>query len=246
VARDLASDLSVLPVAVHLFDIGSINLYASSRMAAIGNLITMQVSHPPLSLVDRGIKRTFDIVGAAIGLALLTPIFLLVAIAIAVDSRGPIFFRQARHGFNNDRILVFKFRTMSVIEDGDAFTQAKKNDQRITRVGRFLRSTSIDELPQLINVLRGEMSLVGPRPHATAHNQEFERQISWLSRRHRVKPGITGWAQVNGYRGPTDTLEKMLRRVECDLYYIENWSLLLDIKILIMTVFSRKTYMNAF
>jgi lipopolysaccharide/colanic/teichoic acid biosynthesis glycosyltransferase len=135
---------------------------------------------------------------------------------------------------------------MTKLEDGDSFVQAVRNDSRITRFGAILRSTNIDELPQLINVLRGDMSIVGPRPHATAHNKMFEGKISVFSRRHVVKPGITGWAQVNGYRGATDTLEKMQRRVEHDLYYIDNWSFWLDLRIMIMTVFSKTAYTNAY
>jgi lipopolysaccharide/colanic/teichoic acid biosynthesis glycosyltransferase len=157
-----------------------------------------------------------------------------------------VLFRQTRHGFNNEPIRVLKFRSMTVMEDGDNFRPVIRHDPRVTRLGRFMRHTNIDELPQLFNVLVGDMSLVGPRPHATSQNEVFAELISSFSRRHNVKPGITGWAQVNGYRGETDTLEKMLRRVEHDLYYIDNWSLLLDLKIIVMTLFSRKVYWNAF
>ena len=166
------------------------------------------------------------------------PIFLLVAAAIKLDTPGPVFFRQRRHGFNHNIFMVWKFRTMTVVEDGVAIVQARKGDQRITRVGRWLRRTSLDELPQLLNVLAGEMSLVGPRPHAVAHNEHYSLLLGTYASRHKVKPGITGWAQVNGYRGETDTSEKMAKRVEYDLYYIEHWSLLFDIKILLLTPFS--------
>jgi lipopolysaccharide/colanic/teichoic acid biosynthesis glycosyltransferase len=132
------------------------------------------------------------------------------------------------------------------MENGDQFTQATENDPRVTRVGRIIRSTNIDELPQLINVLRGEMSIVGPRPHATAHNSLFNNMIGRFSRRHNVKPGITGWAQINGYRGATDTLEKMRQRIEYDLHYVDNWSFLFDVKIIIMTLFSKRAYTNAY
>jgi len=178
-------------------------------------------------------------------LIILSPLFLIVSIAIKLDSRGPVFFRQKRHGFNNEPIRVLKFRSMTSAEDGDQFTQAVKNDPRVTRVGRILRRTNIDELPQLINVLQGDMSIVGPRPHATAHNKIFQAKIGPLSRRHIVKPGITGWAQVNGLRGQTDTLEKMQQRVELDLYYIDNWSFLLDMKIILLTLLSKRAYRNA-
>jgi exopolysaccharide biosynthesis polyprenyl glycosylphosphotransferase len=192
------------------------------------------------------VKRSIDIVGAAIALIMFAPLLLMVALLIKLDSRGPVFFRQARHGYNNGVIRVFKFRTMTAMEDGEHFTQAVRNDPRVTRVGRMLRRTNIDELPQLFNVLSGEMSLVGPRPHATAQNRAFAGQLSRFFCRHRVKPGITGWAQVNGYRGPTETVEKMRQRLEHDLYYIENWSLLLDIEILVMTLFTRTAYTNAY
>jgi lipopolysaccharide/colanic/teichoic acid biosynthesis glycosyltransferase len=174
-------------------------------------------------------------------------VLVIAAILIKLDSKGPVLFRQIRHGFNNKPIRVFKFRTMTTLEDGCvSFRQAVRGDSRVTRVGRILRRTNIDELPQLINVIRGEMSIVGPRPHAVAHNEMYVDQIVRMSRRHNVKPGITGWAQVNGLRGETDTIEKMRKRVEYDLYYIDNWSLWLDIKIIIMTPFSRSVYATAY
>jgi exopolysaccharide biosynthesis polyprenyl glycosylphosphotransferase len=190
-------------------------------------------------------KRAFDISVAGLALLAFSPLLLAVSLAVRLDSRGPVFFRQTRHGYNNEVIKVLKFRSMTTIEDGCHFTQAVKNDPRVTRVGRILRRTNIDELPQLVNVLLGEMSIVGPRPHPIALNEAFAERISPLSRRHKVKPGITGWAQVHGHRGETDTLEKMRRRIECDLYYIDNWSFLLDIKIIVMTLFSRRAYTNA-
>ena len=241
----LADTLSELPVALHVVPVGVGDLLASSRLAELGSLLTIQVLHPPLSAFDQAIKRVFDIVTASVGLLVLSPLFLIVSIAIKLDSRGPVLFRQVRHGYNNDTIRVTKFRSMTTMEDGDKFTQAVKNDARVTRLGRLLRRTNIDELPQLFNVLSGEMSIVGPRPHPIALNAMFQQQISPFSRRHNVKPGITGWAQVNGYRGETDTLEKMQRRFEHDLYYIDNWSLMLDTKIILMTLFSRSAYMNA-
>jgi exopolysaccharide biosynthesis polyprenyl glycosylphosphotransferase len=177
----------------------------------------------------------------------LSPLLLVTAILIKLDSRGPVLFRQTRHGFNNEPIRVLKFRSMSTSDDMPGeFRQAVRNDPRVTRVGRIIRRTNVDELPQLINVLRGEMSMVGPRPHAVAHNQMFADQIRRMSRRHNVKPGITGWAQVNGLRGETETVEKMRKRVEYDLYYIDNWSVLFDLKILIMTLISRHSYSNAY
>ena len=171
---------------------------------------------------------------------------LAVAVAIKLESPGPVFFRQRRHGYNHRLIDVYKFRTMSVAEDGDHVVQAQKNDARVTRVGKFLRRTSLDELPQLFNVLQGEMSLVGPRPHAVAHNQHYRDRLERYANRHCVKPGMTGWAQVNGFRGPTEDPEKMRKRVEMDLYYIENWSLSLDIKIIALTPLVGFVHRNAF
>ena len=244
-APQLGRLLSELPVNVHIVPLGTINMFGTSRIAELGDLKTLQVSRPPLTAFERALKRTFDIVVAAAGLVLLAPLLVIVAIAIKLESAGPVFFWQKRHGYNNSTINVIKFRTMVASQDAN-FIQAKKNDKRVTLVGRVLRRTNIDELPQLFNVLIGDMSIVGPRPHATAHNQMFEGKILPFSRRHNIKPGITGWAQVNGQRGETDTLEKMKRRVEYDLYYIDNWSFLLDVKIILLTLFSKRAYLNAY
>lgn len=245
-APELAHLLSELPVNVHIVPLGSVNVFGTSRIAELGDLKTLQVSRPPLSILDLAIKRTFDIVVSTIVLLLFVPLFAIVAIAIKLESRGAIFFWQKRHGYNNTTIEVVKFRTMYVTDDDDGFVQTKRQDSRVTHVGRILRRTNIDELPQLLNVLIGNMSIVGPRPHATAHNEMFEGRILPFSRRHNIKPGITGWAQVNGLRGETDTLEKMRRRVEHDLYYIDNWSFLLDMKIILLTIFSKRAYSNAY
>ena len=242
----LVASLSEVPAGFHVLPVEATDLLTAARIIEFGNIVTMQVLQPPLSEVQRIAKRVFDVVVSATGLVVLSPLLILVAIAIKLDSRGPVLFRQTRHGYNNEAIRVFKFRSMTKLEDGDDFVQVGRNDSRVTRFGAILRRTNIDELPQLINVLRGEMSIVGPRPHATAHNKMFEGKISVFSRRHVVKPGITGWAQVNGYRGATDTLEKMQRRVEHDLYYIDNWSFWLDVRIIIMTVFSKTAYTNAY
>ncbi len=245
-ALALASALSELPVDVHIVPEGSVDLMAVSRITQFGNMVTMRIFQSPLTPFNRAIKRAFDVAAAIVGLILLSPFFVLVALAIKADSRGPVLFRQTRHGYNNEPIRVLKFRTMTVMEDGDNFRPVIRHDPRVTRLGRILRRTNIDELPQLFNVLVGDMSIVGPRPHATSQNESFAELILSFFRRHNVKPGITGWAQVNGYRGDTDTLEKMRRRVEHDLYYIDNWSLLLDLKIIVMTFFSRKVYWNAY
>ena len=243
---NFTASLAELPAGIHIVPVEALNALASSQIAEFDNLHTIQVQQPPLSMFDLCVKRTFDFTFATIGLIVLSPLFLIVSIAIRLDSPGPIFFRNTRHGFNNDKIRVLKFRSMTSIEDAGQFTQATENDPRVTRIGRIIRRTNIDELPQLINVLRGEMSLVGPRPHATAHNALFNNVIAPFSRRHNVKPGITGWAQVNGCRGATDALEKMQRRIEYDLYYIDNWSFLFDLKIIMMTLFSKKAYLNAY
>ena len=174
---------------------------------------------------------------------------LMIAVAVQLDSAGPILFRQERYGFNNRTIQILKFRTMHAErgESGrDQAIQAKRHDPRLTRVGRWLRRTSLDELPQLLNVLRGEMSIVGPRPHMVAHNDQYAKLIDTYLGRHRVKPGITGWAQVNGLRGATDTIEKMEGRIQHDLYYIENWSLGFDLQILARTLLVGFVHRNAY
>ena len=242
----LTHKLSELPVSVHIVPRDSMELFSTSRIAEYGNVITFQVSNAPLSPFDLFIKRAFDIAAATAGLITFSPLFLFVALAIKLDSPGPIFFRQTRHGYNRQAIRVVKFRTMTTLEDGSEFRQVRRGDARVTPLGRVLRRTNIDELPQLVNVLMGDMSIVGPRPHATAHNEMFEERIAPFARRHNVKPGITGWAQVNGARGETDTLEKMRQRIEYDLYYIDNWSFLFDIKIIVMTLFSKRSYVNAY
>jgi Undecaprenyl-phosphate glucose phosphotransferase len=242
----LTRKLSELPINVHIVPRDSMDLFATSRIMEFGNVITFQVSSTPLSPLDLYVKRAFDVVAALAGLILFSPLFLCAALAIKLDSPGPVFFRQTRHGYNKQAIGVLKFRTMTTLENGSDFKQVRRNDNRVTAVGRILRRSNIDELPQLINVLMGQMSLVGPRPHATAHNDMFEGRILPFARRHNVKPGITGWAQVNGARGETDTLEKMQQRVEYDLYYIDNWSFLFDIKIIVMTFFSKRSYINAY
>ncbi len=191
----------------------------------------------PLSERNRFLESIVDYAIAGIALVLLAPLLALVAVAIKLDSPGPVLFRQRRYGQNNRIFRIFKFRTMTVVEDGENVKQAERNDPRITRVGRLLRSTSIDELPQLMNVLTGDMSIVGPRPHALAHDQLFEQQLDLFSQRRRVRPGLTGWAQVHGFRGETRTAADIRSRLQYDLYYIDNWSIWLDIEIIIRTVF---------
>jgi Undecaprenyl-phosphate glucose phosphotransferase len=238
--------LSDLPVTALVVLVDSPNVLATSRVVELGHALAIEVLRQPLSAFDLFLKRCFDLIVATTALLVLTPILPLVALAIKLDSPGPVLFRQTRHGFNNTSIRIFKFRTMTTIEDGSQFRQAVRNDPRITRMGRLLRRTNIDELPQLLNVLRGQMSIVGPRPHATAHNEMFENRIGSFARRHNVKPGLTGWAQVNGCRGETDALAKMQRRVELDLEYIDNWSFFFDLRICFLTLFCKKAYANAF
>jgi len=191
------------------------------------------------------LKRAFDVSAAIFGLVVLSPLFAVVAVWIKLDSPGAVFYRQERRGFNGETFHIWKFRSMTVTESGRQMTQVRAGDKRITRIGAFIRRTSIDELPQLINVLRGEMSLVGPRPHALMHDDEFGLQLAQYAHRQRIKPGITGWAQVNGYRGETSTFEQVRGRTEHDLYYIDNWSIWLDCWIVLLTVFSPKTRRNA-
>jgi putative colanic acid biosynthesis UDP-glucose lipid carrier transferase len=191
-------------------------------------------------------KRVFDILFASAFLLGAWPLLLAIALGVKLTSPGPVLFRQRRLGRDGQVIEVLKFRTMTVTEDGDKVTQATKNDARVTRFGKFLRRTSLDELPQFLNVLRGDMSVVGPRPHAVAHNELYRTKILEYMLRHKVRPGITGWAQVNGWRGETETLDKMVQRVAHDLEYIRRWSFAFDLKIVAMTVFGQKTRANAY
>ncbi|MBV8165234.1 MAG: undecaprenyl-phosphate glucose phosphotransferase, partial [Alphaproteobacteria bacterium] len=214
---------------------------------AFAGLPLLHVFERPLSGWGGVWKTLEDRVLGAVILILMLPLMAVCALLIKLDSAGPALFRQKRYGFNNNEITVFKFRTMAHEPQADASVpQARRNDPRITRIGAFLRKTSLDELPQLFNVLRGEMSLVGPRPHAVAHNEHYAKIIDGYLGRHRVKPGITGWAQVNGLRGETETPEKMRMRVQYDLFYIDNWSLLFDLKILAMTSFLGFVHRNAY
>jgi len=217
----------------------------------IGGVPVIDVFDKPIADWDVLIKMVFDRVVGALALIALSPVLLATAIAVKLDSRGPILFKQRRYGFNNELIEVYKFRSMYVDQlDQTASKLVTKGDPRVTRVGRFIRKTSIDELPQLFNVVfRGNLSLVGPRPHAVhakAENQQYEQVVDGYFARHRMRPGITGWAQINGWRGETDTQEKIQRRVECDLYYIENWSLLLDVYILLVTPIALAKTENAY
>lgn len=236
---DTATPIRVLP------DYFTSNLLKSKYLEIVNTPI-LAVYDSPFSANNAFIKRTEDIVFGSIILALISPIMLIIAIAVKFTSTGPILFKQSRYGLKGEPIKVWKFRTMSVCEDGDNVKQATKNDSRITPLGRFLRKTSLDELPQFFNVLTGNMSIVGPRPHAVLHNEQYRSLIPGYMLRHLVKPGITGWAQINGWRGETDNLYKMRKRLEFDLEYMREWTLILDIKIIIFTIFRGFTDKNAY
>ena len=240
------SAFSQLPVVIHLGAGGLVGRFKDARVARFGRTTTLSLTREPLRPFEAAAKRLVDLAGASLALLLLAPLLFAVGVLVKLDSKGPVFFRQRRRGYNHEEFGIWKFRTMSTLDDGDTIKQAQQGDARITRFGQYLRKYSIDELPQLINVLRGEMSLVGPRPHAVAHDRFFEKRIAMYPRRLNVKPGITGWAQVNGFRGATETDESMALRLEHDLYYIDNWSLLFDFYIMLLTVLSRKTMQNAY
>jgi putative colanic acid biosynthesis UDP-glucose lipid carrier transferase len=207
-----------------------------ARFDELHGIPLIAVCETPFVSLNGVVKRASDIFLTSIILLMIMPIMIGIAIGVRFSSPGPILFKQRRYGLNGELILVYKFRTMTVMEDGSHIRQATVDDQRITKFGSFLRRTSLDELPQFFNVLRGEMSIVGPRPHAVAHNEMYRKLISSYMVRHKVKPGITGWAQVNGLRGETETVEKMQKRIECDLEYLQNWSLALDLLIIARTV----------
>lgn len=216
---------------IFLFDL------IQARIDTVGGIPVLAVCETPLYGVNGLIKRLSDVVLASFILLMIFPVMLAIAAGVKLSSPGPVLFKQRRYGLDGREILIYKFRTMTVMEDGDMVTQAKRDDRRVTPLGAFLRRTSMDELPQFINVLQGRMSVVGPRPHAVSHNELYRKLIRGYMIRHKVKPGITGWAQVNGFRGETDTLEKMKARIEYDLAYLRNWSLRLDLAIVIKTIF---------
>jgi len=233
--RALASELRLLPFPVTLVPTGATREILNRPRCDLGDTARVELQRGPLSRTEHLAKRAIDLIVAASVLALLAPLLILVAVAIKLDSPGPILFRQHRLGFNGRGFKICKFRTMSTLEDGLSAVQARPVDDRVTRIGKWLRKTSIDELPQLFNVLGGSMSLVGPRPHAVAHDNRFDKLVRNYAFRQRVKPGLTGWAQVHGCRGPTPTTEHIERRVDYDLWYIDNWRLGLDFAILMQT-----------
>jgi Undecaprenyl-phosphate glucose phosphotransferase len=244
----LLNRLRELAVNVYLAtDVIGFRLNFESPPGHFGELPIFEVRGSPFSGWDGLIKAAEDYILGSLAALLLAPLMLLIVIAIRIDSKGPALFRQKRLGFLNQEFDIYKFRTMKHEPSSSERTiQATRDDSRVTRVGRILRKTSLDELPNLINVLNGTMSLVGPRPHAIDHNHLFSETVSSYFIRHKVKPGITGWAQVNGYRGATDSAEKLEGRVKYDIYYAENWSFGLDLQIMVMTIIVCLTGRNAY
>jgi len=234
--KQLLSELSDTTVRVkYLPDFFSYDLIHSS-MTTIGGMPVINIYDSPLNDPGKAaIKRLEDIIFSILILILVSPVILLIALGVKLSSPGPVFFTQTRYGLKGEEFDVYKFRSMTAQDNGSVIKQASKNDPRFTQFGRFIRRSNLDELPQFVNVIQGRMSIVGPRPHAVVHNEEYRKLIPKYMQRHMVKPGITGWAQVNGWRGETDTLEKMQKRVEFDLFYINHWSLWTDIKIIIRT-----------
>jgi putative colanic acid biosysnthesis UDP-glucose lipid carrier transferase len=227
--QDTTASIYFLP-DIYIFDL------IQARFDNVGGMPVVAICESPFTGINSLIKRGSDIVLASLILALLLPAMIAIGVVVKTTSPGPIIFKQRRYGQDGGEIVVYKFRSMTVCDDGDHVVQARKGDMRITRIGGFLRRTSLDELPQFINVLQGRMSIVGPRPHAVAHNELYRKQIKGYMLRHKVRPGITGWAQVNGLRGETDTLDKMKARIECDLDYLRRWSLSLDLWIILRTI----------
>lgn len=217
-----------------------------ARWGDVEGMPVVSIFDTPFHGLGGWVKRAEDLVLSSVILLLIAIPMLVIAIAIKLTSRGPVFFKQSRYGLNGKPIRVLKFRSMTTMDDGPTVRQATKDDARVTPLGRFLRRTSLDELPQFINVLMGDMSVVGPRPHAVAHNELYRGKIRGYMLRHKVKPGITGWAQVNGWRGETEVVEKMEQRIEHDLYYIDNWSLFWDLKIVFLTIFGRNSRKQAY
>lgn len=237
IVKKLISQLTDTTCSVLLIpDIFTFNIL-QSRTEEINGIPVVPLFDTPLNGINMILKRLEDIVVSTMIIILISPVLFIIAVAVKITSSGPILFRQTRYGMDGRPINVWKFRTMVVMENDAQVVQATKNDVRVTRIGRFLRKTSLDELPQFFNVLFGHMSVVGPRPHAIAHNEQYRKLIQGYMLRHKVKPGITGLAQINGWRGETDTLEKMEKRIEYDLLYIRGWSIWLDLKIILLTLF---------
>jgi putative colanic acid biosynthesis UDP-glucose lipid carrier transferase len=255
IALSMRHDTSIRKVVNELADTTCSVIYVpdmfsfdllNSRMSHLNGMPVISIYDTPMEGANRLIKRIQDIVLSSLILVLISPILLVITIAVKATSSGPVLFKQNRYGIDGKAIKVLKFRSMTAMDNGDKVVQAQKGDVRITPLGAFLRKTSLDELPQFINTLNGSMSIVGPRPHAVAHNEAYRKLIGGYMLRHKVKPGITGWAQINGWRGETDTLNKMEKRIEFDLKYINNWSLLWDLKIIFLTIFKGFINKNAY
>lgn len=227
--RDTTASIYLVP-DIFTFDL------IQARVDDIAGIPVVAVCETPFYGVNGVFKRVSDIVAASIILILISPLMAAIALGVKMSSPGPVLFKQRRYGLDGEEIVVYKFRSMTVCEDGNVVVQARQGDKRVTPLGAFLRKTSLDELPQFINVLQGRMSVVGPRPHAVAHNEEYRKLIKGYMIRHKVKPGITGWAQVNGLRGETDTVDKMRARIEFDIDYLRNWSLVFDLMIILKTM----------
>ncbi|QUM76611.1 undecaprenyl-phosphate glucose phosphotransferase [Moritella sp. 24] len=230
---NLLSDTTVDVYVVPVFMLSEV---MHGRVTHVGKIDALSIFESPYLGSKIWLKRFEDIVVSLLAITLLSPVYILIAIILKLTSAGPVLFKQSRYGLHGEKISVFKFRSMTVMESDGEVTQTTRDDKRVTPFGAFLRRTSLDELPQFFNVLLGDMSVVGPRPHAVSHNEEYRKLIQFYMLRHHVKPGITGWAQVSGWRGETDTLDKMQKRVEFDLYYILQWSIWFDLKILMLTV----------
>ncbi len=244
--NDILHELKDTTASVHMVADFFVFDLLRSRWTTFADIPVVSLHDTPFYGVDGWLKRAEDIIlGSLILLLILVPM-IVIAIGVKLSSRGPIFFKQRRYGLNGEVIEVLKFRSMRVMEDGAKVKQATKDDPRITKFGAFLRRTSLDEFPQFLHVITGKMSIVGPRPHAVAHNEEYRKRVEGYMLRHKVKPGITGWAQVNGWRGETDTLEKMEKRIEYDLEYIRNWGVWLDLRIIWKTIFGGFTGKNAY
>lgn len=246
IISEILDKFSDTTATVHIIPNFFVAKMLHARWHQVGESSLLSVFDTPIQGFDSWLKRLEDLVLASIILLLISPVMLIVAGAVRCSSPGPVIFKQRRYGLDGQVIYVWKFRSMTVMDDGDKVEQATSGDRRITPVGRFLRRTSLDELPQFFNVLQGTMSIVGPRPHAVAHNEEYRSRVNGYMLRHKVKPGITGLAQIKGFRGETDTLDKMSRRVEYDLEYIRRWSILLDLRIVFLTVYRGFYHKNAY
>lgn len=243
---NIVRELADTTATVHLIADFSAFELLHARFAQVAGYPAISITDTPFEGLGGWLKRAEDLVLATLILVLISPIMAVIAALIKWDSPGPVFFSQERCGLNGKPFKVFKFRSMRVAEDGHRVVQATRNDPRVTRLGAFLRRSSLDELPQFINVILGDMSIVGPRPHAAVHNEQYRRLVHRYMLRHKVKPGITGWAQVNGWRGETDTVDKMEKRVEYDLQYINNWSLSWDIEIIVRTALTFAGHKQAY